>query len=113
MDTGIDGITFTDAVVARVKKTMEEEQKPSLKLRMAITGGGCSGFQYDFRFDELQEDDIVYEKDGVTFLVDPMSHQYLLGAEIDFRDDLMGAQLVVRNPNATTTCGCGASFSAD
>lgn len=118
MDTVAQGITFTGAVAQRVKKTMEDEQKPGLekldlKLRVAISGGGCSGFAYDFRFDEPQQDDIVYEKDGVTFLVDPMSHQYLLGAEIDFSEDLMGGHLIVRNPNATTTCGCGASFGTD
>lgn len=119
MDTVVpQGIIFTDAVVERVKQTMVDEQKPGLpkpelKLRVAITGGGCSGFAYDFRFDEPQADDIVYTKDGATFLVDPMSHQYLLGAEIDYIEDLMGGRLVVTNPNATTTCGCGSSFGTD
>jgi iron-sulfur cluster insertion protein len=113
MNTAAMEITFTDKVVERVNKTMEEEQNPGLKLRVAISGGGCSGFSYDFRFDEPQADDIVYTKDGATFLVDPMSYQYLIGAQIDYTEDHMGGRLVVTNPNATTTCGCGASFSAD
>lgn len=107
-----DPITFTDAAVEKVKTLMDEEGNPDLKLRVFVQGGGCSGFQYGFTFDESQnEDDAVMEKGGVTFLIDSMSYQYLVGATIDFKEDLSGAQFVIDNPNAVTTCGCGSSFS--
>lgn len=106
------GLVFTDAAAHKVRELIEEEANPNLKLRVYISGGGCSGFQYGFTFDEeTQDGDAHIENDGVTLLVDPMSYQYLLGAEIDYKEDLQGAQFVIRNPNATTTCGCGSSFS--
>lgn len=105
-------INFTDAAANKVKALIAEEGNPSLKLRVFITGGGCSGFQYGFSFDEaLAEDDMQVEKNGVTLLIDAMSFQYLVGADIDYREDASGAQFVIRNPNAKTTCGCGSSFS--
>jgi len=89
------------------------ENDPNMKLRISITGGGCSGFQYHFSFDDLiEEDDLVIEKDGATLLVDAISYQYLLGAELDYQESLQGAQFVINNPNAKSTCGCGSSFSA-
>jgi iron-sulfur cluster insertion protein len=104
---------FTDSAVAKVKDLIAEEGNPELKLRVFVTGGGCSGFQYGFTFDEVQnEDDTAVLKDGVTLLVDPMSYQYLVGAEIDYTESLEGSQFVIKNPNATSTCGCGSSFSA-
>ncbi|MGB5621294.1 MAG: iron-sulfur cluster insertion protein ErpA [Gammaproteobacteria bacterium] len=104
-------LIFTDAAASKVSELMKEEENPELKLRVFISGGGCSGFQYGFTFDEKIEDgDVRVENGGVTLLVDPMSVQYLMGAEIDYREDLEGAQFVIRNPNATTTCGCGSSF---
>src|SRR5512141_2567784 len=104
---------FTDSAVAKVKDLIAEEGNPELKLRVFVTGGGCSGFQYGFTFDEVQnEDDTVMEKNGVQLLIDPMSYQYLTGAEIDYTEGLEGAQFVIKNPNAQTTCGCGSSFSA-
>ncbi len=107
-----DPLIFTDAAAAKVRELIEEEGNPNLKLRVFITGGGCSGFQYGFTFDEeVAEDDTVMEKGGVTLLIDPMSYQYLVGAEIDYVEDLNGAQFVIKNPNAVTTCGCGSSFS--
>lgn len=106
-------VLFTEAAATKVKALIEEENNPSLKLRVFVSGGGCSGFQYGFKFDEnSDEGDTVVEKCGVTLLVDPMSFQYLAGAEIDYTEGLEGAQFVIRNPNATTTCGCGSSFSA-
>lgn len=106
-------LIFTEAAAKKVKGLIEEEQNPNLKLRVFIQGGGCSGFQYGFSFDEeIHEEDTVIEKEGVTLLVDAMSFQYLINAEIDYKEDLQGAQFVIRNPNATTTCGCGSSFSA-
>ena len=103
---------FTDSAVSKVKALVEEEGNPNLKLRVFVTGGGCSGFQYGFTFDEeVGEDDTAMEKGGVTLLIDPMSYQYLVGAEIDYTEGLEGAQFVIRNPNATSTCGCGSSFS--
>jgi len=106
-------LIFTDAAAAKVKSLIEEEGNPDLKLRVFVSGGGCSGFQYGFTFDEVaNEDDTAMEKNGVTLLVDPMSFQYLMGAEIDYKDDIGGAQFVIKNPNAVTTCGCGSSFSA-
>jgi len=105
-------LNFTDAAALKVKELIEDDGNESLKLRVYITGGGCSGFQYGFTFDEEQkEDDMVIENHGVHLLVDAMSFQYLIGADIDFKDDLEGAHFVIRNPNAKTTCGCGSSFS--
>ena len=107
-----DPIIFTESAAAKVADLIAEEGNPELKLRVFVQGGGCSGFQYGFTFDEvINEDDTQLEKDGVTLLVDSMSYQYLVGAEIDYKEDLDGAQFVIRNPNATTTCGCGSSFS--
>lgn len=106
-------LLFTDAAAVKVKSLIEEEGNPELKLRVFVSGGGCSGFQYGFTFDENYSDgDTLVEKCGVKLLVDPMSYQYLVGAEIDYSEGLEGAQFVIRNPNATTTCGCGSSFSA-
>lgn len=105
-------ILFTEAAADKVKDLLIDEGNPNLKLRVFVQGGGCSGFQYGFTFDEdMNEDDTALEKKGVQLLVDPMSFQYLVGAEIDYKEDLEGAQFVIRNPNATTTCGCGSSFS--
>lgn len=106
-------LLFTDSAANKVKELIEEEGNPELKLRVFVTGGGCSGFQYGFTFDEeVNEDDTTMEKNGVKLLIDPMSYQYLLGAEIDYSEGLEGSQFVIRNPNATSTCGCGSSFSA-
>jgi iron-sulfur cluster insertion protein len=106
-------VNFTDAAASKVSALIEDEGNDQLKLRVFITGGGCSGFQYGFTFEEeVNEDDTQVEKAGVTLLIDPASYQYLVGAEIDFSDDVEGSQFVIRNPNATTTCGCGSSFSA-
>ena len=105
-------LNFTDAAARKVGQLIEQEGNPGLKLRVYIQGGGCSGFQYGFTFDEeTQDGDTAIENGGVVLLVDPMSVQYLTGAEIDYREDLSGAQFIIRNPNATTTCGCGSSFS--
>ncbi len=106
-------VVFTKSAALKVKELIEEEQNPELKLRIYISGGGCSGFQYGFTFDEnIEEGDSITETEGVKLLIDPISYQYLSDAEIDYKEDLQGAQFVVRNPNATTTCGCGSSFSA-
>jgi iron-sulfur cluster insertion protein len=106
-------LLFTDAAARKVGELIREEANPALKLRVYVQGGGCSGFQYGFTFDEAIEDgDATVENQGVTLVVDPMSAQYLVGAEIDYREGLEGAQFVIRNPNAKTTCGCGSSFSA-
>jgi len=106
-------INFSDNAVKKVKELIEEEGTPDLKLRVFVSGGGCSGFQYGFTFEEtINEDDTKVEKDNVMLLVDPMSLQYLTGAEIDYQDNVQGSQFVIKNPNATTTCGCGSSFSA-
>ena len=108
-----DVLVFTDAAAGKVGDLIREEANPNLKLRVFVSGGGCSGFQYGFTFDEkMEEGDFCVEKHGVQLLVDPMSAQYLMGAEIDYKEDLQGAQFVIRNPNAKTTCGCGSSFSA-
>jgi iron-sulfur cluster insertion protein len=105
-------LSFTDAAAHKVGQLIEQEGNSSLKLRVYVQGGGCSGFQYGFTFDEeTQEGDTAIQNCGVTLLVDPMSVQYLMGAEIDYREDLSGAQFIIRNPNATTTCGCGSSFA--
>lgn len=107
-------LIFTDAAADKVKSLIEEEENPNLKLRVFITGGGCSGFQYGFTFDEdVNDDDFQLQKNGVILLIDAMSMQYLEDAEIDYKEDLEGSQFVIRNPNATTTCGCGSSFSLD
>ncbi|MBU4611965.1 iron-sulfur cluster insertion protein ErpA [Achromobacter sp. GG226] len=105
-------LVFTDSAAAKVKELIIEENNTELKLRVFVQGGGCSGFQYGFTFDEvINDDDTALDKDGVQLLIDPMSLQYLMGAEIDYKEDLEGAQFVIRNPNATSTCGCGSSFS--
>jgi iron-sulfur cluster insertion protein len=108
-----DPVVFTDNAAQKVASLIQDEGNDNLKLRVYITGGGCSGFQYGFTFDEdVNDDDTQIVKEGVTVLIDSMSIQYLSGAEIDYKEDLSGAQFVIRNPNATTTCGCGSSFSA-
>ena len=105
-------IEFSDAAAAKVKALVSDEENPDLKLRVYVTGGGCSGFQYGFSFDEkVNEGDMTIEKDSVTMVVDPMSLQYLVGGIVDYVDGLEGSRFLVQNPNATTTCGCGASFS--
>jgi iron-sulfur cluster insertion protein len=105
-------ILLTDTAVAKVLDLIAEEGNPEIRLRVFVSGGGCSGFQYGFQFEEsTAEDDTVIERGGVTLLCDPMSYQYLVGAEIDYSEGIEGAQFVIRNPNATTTCGCGSSFS--
>jgi len=105
-------INLSARAVRKVRELVAEEENQSLKLRVYITGGGCSGFQYGFTFDEAaNEDDIEVTREGVTLLVDPLSFQYLQGSEVDYTENLQGAQFVIRNPNATTTCGCGSSFS--
>jgi len=107
-----DPLLFTDNAANKVKQLIEEEGNADLKLRVFVSGGGCSGFQYGFTFDEVaNEDDTVMTKNGVQLLIDPMSFQYLVGAEIDYTEGLEGSQFVIKNPNATTTCGCGSSFS--
>ena len=106
-------LQFTTAAAGKVSELITEEANDQLKLRVYVQGGGCSGFQYGFTFDEEQmEDDTAVDKDGVRLLVDPMSFQYLIGAKIDYKDDLDGARFIINNPNASTTCGCGSSFSA-
>ena len=106
-------LVFTDSAVNKVKQLIDEEGNPELKLRVFVSGGGCSGFQYGFTFDEIRnDDDAAMEKNGVTLLIDPMSYQYLAGSEIDYTEGVEGAQFVIKNPNATSTCGCGSSFSA-
>lgn len=105
-------IHFTEAAASKVRRLIEEEGNPALHLRVYIQGGGCSGFQYGFEFDENRaEDDVAVQREGVTLLVDPLSLQYLHGAEVDYSESLQGAQFVIRNPNAKTTCGCGSSFT--
>ena len=107
-----DPLVFTEAAALKVKELIDEEGNPDLKLRVFVSGGGCSGFQYGFTFDEVINDgDTEVLKEGVKLLIDPMSFQYLTGAEIDYTEGLEGSQFVIRNPNATTTCGCGSSFS--
>lgn len=116
MDTAIESgaptLNFSHSAASKVAELIAEEGNPNLKLRVFISGGGCSGFQYGFTFDEKLEDgDTQVRNEGVTLLIDPMSIQYLAGAEIDYKNDLEGARFVIRNPNAATTCGCGSSFS--
>ena len=111
--THSDALVFTESAARKVGDLIRGEGNPALMLRVYVQGGGCSGMQYGFEFDEqLQEGDTCVENLGVKLLVDPMSIQYLTGAEIDYREGLDGAQFVIRNPNATTTCGCGSSFAA-
>lgn len=106
------GMTLTDRAAAKVRKLREGEGNPELKLRVYITGGGCSGFSYGFTFDEkINEGDTVFSNGDVTMVVDPMSIQYLVGSEVDYTEGLQGSQFLVKNPNATSTCGCGSSFS--
>jgi iron-sulfur cluster insertion protein len=105
-------LDFTAAAARKVAALIAEEGNPALMLRVYISGGGCSGFQYGFSFDEERaEDDLALQRDGVTLLVDPLSLQYLMGAEVDYRESLQGSQFVIRNPNAKSTCGCGSSFT--
>lgn len=105
-------LNFTDSAVSKVRELIDDEGNDNLMLRVFISGGGCSGFQYGFSFEEKTTDgDTIISRDGVKLLVDPMSIQYLMGAEIDYSESLEGAQFVIRNPNAQTTCGCGSSFS--
>ena len=107
-----DPLVFTDSAAAKVADLIAEEGNPELKLRVFVQGGGCSGFQYGFTFDEVtNDDDTVMNKHGVSLLIDAMSYQYLVGVEIDYKDDLQVAQFVIKNPSATSTCGCGSSFS--
>ncbi|CUB05206.1 iron-sulfur cluster insertion protein ErpA [Marinomonas fungiae] len=107
-----DPISMTDAAAAKLQSLIEEEENDRLMLRVYVTGGGCSGFQYGFTFDEEhQEDDTEVLKNGVKLVVDPLSFQYLVGSEVDYKENLEGARFTVSNPNATSTCGCGASFS--
>jgi iron-sulfur cluster insertion protein len=111
-DALVEDLIFTDAAARKVQELILEEKNPGLKLRVFISGGGCSGFQYGFSFDEAQqEDDIAVINDGITLLVDPLSFQYLEGSEVDYSESLQGAQFIIRNPNASTTCGCGSSFA--
>ncbi|MDA0237956.1 MAG: iron-sulfur cluster insertion protein ErpA [Proteobacteria bacterium] len=106
-------LVFTESAASKVKELIIEEGNEDLKLRVFVSGGGCSGFQYGFTFDEeINEDDAQVEKNGVQLLIDAMSYQYLVGAEIDYQEGIDGAQFVIKNPNATSTCGCGSSFSA-
>ena len=105
-------LTLTDSAAMRVRELMALEQSTDLKLRVYVTGGGCSGFQYGFDLTrDVEEDDTVIDDTGVTVVIDPLSYQYLVGATVDFETGLMGARFLVHNPNATATCGCGASFS--
>ncbi|CAK9884000.1 MAG: Iron-sulfur cluster insertion protein ErpA [Candidatus Erwinia impunctatus] len=105
-------LQFTDAAASKVKALVSDEDNPDLKLRVYITGGGCSGFQYGFTFDDqINEGDMTIEKSGVALVVDPMSLQYLVGGSVDYTEGLEGSRFIVTNPNAKTTCGCGSSFS--
>ena len=109
-----EAIRFTESAAARVAQLVKEEGNPDLKLRVFVRGGGCSGFEYGFSFEETANaDDLTVTRNGVQLLIDAMSYQYLLGAEIDYREDLQGAQFVIDNPNACTTCSCGSSFALD
>jgi iron-sulfur cluster insertion protein len=106
-------LLFTDSAADKVKQLIDEEGNPELKLRVFVQGGGCSGFQYGFTFDDqVNDDDTQMQKNGVTLLIDAMSFQYLVGAEIDYQETVEGAQFVIKNPNASSSCGCGSSFSA-
>ncbi len=106
-------LIFTEDAASKVRTLIEEEGNPELKLRIFVSGGGCSGFQYGFTFDDtVNSDDTAVENNGVTLLIDPMSYQYLAGAEVDYKEGIEGTQFVISNPNATSTCGCGSSFAA-
>ena len=108
----MDSINITESCVEKVADLLAEENNPDLKLRVFVQGGGCSGFQYGFTFDDaVNEDDFVIEKSTVKILIDSMSYQYLVGSTVDYKEDVMGSQFVIQNPNAETTCGCGSSFS--
>jgi iron-sulfur cluster insertion protein len=112
MVESVNPIEFTESAAAKLQSLIEEEENDRLMLRVYVTGGGCSGFQYGFTFDEEhQEDDTEVVRDGVTLVVDPLSFQYLVGSEVDYKENLEGSRFVVQNPNATSTCGCGSSFS--
>ena len=105
-------LDFTDSAASKVSELVKEEGNPALKLRIYVSGGGCSGFEYNFAFDEaVNEDDTVIEKNGVSLLIDAVSFQYMEGASVDYLEGLEGARFVINNPNATSTCGCGSSFS--
>lgn len=105
-------VNVSDSAIAKVRSLVEEEGNPDLKLRVYVTGGGCSGFQYGFTFDEaLADDDSVVEKDGIKVVVDATSYPYLVGARVDYEEGLQGSKFVIQNPNASSTCGCGSSFS--
>ena len=105
-------VTVTESAVAKVRSLIEEEDNPDLKLRVYVTGGGCSGFQYGFTFDEaVADDDSVVERDGVKVVFDAMSYPYLVGAVVNYEEGLQGSKFVIQNPNASSTCGCGSSFS--
>lgn len=105
-------LLVSDSAVAKVKSLIDEEGNNDLKLRVYVTGGGCSGFQYGFTFDEVvAEDDSVVERDGIKVLVDALSYPYLAGAKVDYEEGLQGSKFVIQNPNASSTCGCGSSFS--
>ncbi|MGH1471126.1 MAG: iron-sulfur cluster insertion protein ErpA [Cellvibrionaceae bacterium] len=105
-------LMITSGAVAKIKELVEEEGNDALKLRVFVTGGGCSGFQYGFAFEEVtSEDDMIVEKGGIKAIIDSMSYPYLMGAEVDYEEGLQGSKFVVHNPNASSTCGCGESFS--
>jgi iron-sulfur cluster insertion protein len=113
MNVSLFPLKITPAVTQKVRSILEEEGESGLKLRIYVNGGGCSGFQYGFSFDEdMAEDDFMLEQDGVTIVVDSVSMQYLQGAEVDYRESLQGSEFVVRNPNAKSTCSCGQSFAS-
>ena len=112
MEVQENPLVFTNSAASKVRQLIDEEGDENLMLRVFVSGGGCSGFQYGFTFDQNEtEGDTIVENQGVKLLVDPMSVQYLMGAQIDYTEGLEGSQFVIRNPNATTTCGCGSSFS--
>lgn len=106
-------ILVTDSAIAKVAELIASEGNPALKLRIYVSGGGCSGLMYNFAFDEkVEDDDTIVQKDDVTLLIDAMSFQYMAGAEVDFEEGLEGARFLIKNPNASSTCGCGSSFAA-
>jgi iron-sulfur cluster insertion protein len=108
----MEQVDITDRAIEKITDLLIEENNPNLKLRTFVQGGGCSGFQYGFTFDEVQnEDDFVIERPGMTLLIDAMSMQYMMGATIDYKEELMGSSFTIKNPNAQTTCGCGSSFA--
>jgi iron-sulfur cluster insertion protein len=112
METTVEAITLTENAASKITELLQEENDPNLKIRCFVQGGGCSGFSYGFDFDEdVNDDDFITEQHGAKMVIDSMSYQYLVGATIDYKEDVMGASFVINNPNATTTCGCGSSFS--